>query len=277
MSIKLTPFSAGCGAVVEDMQLATLGPEQLADLRQAFSEYGLLFFRNQNLSPENHLGFAKQFGNIVLNKFFTPVSNYPDIAEVRKEPTQEMNIGGGWHTDHSYDDEPAMGSILVARELPDSGGNTRFANLAAAYSGLPEELKYKVASLRAIHSNEHIYGKGGYYESTDQAMVAKGDRVGRATHPIVIQHPLSKKSILYVNPGHTIAIEGMDSTESKDLLDQLYAHVDQSEFTCNFDWHPGSVAFWDNRATWHFANNDYQGQRRLMHRITLAGCPLIAP
>ena len=215
------------------------------------------------------------FGDIVLNKFFKPSDAHPDIAEVRKAKDQKMNIGGGWHTDHSYDEEPALGSILVARTLPDGGGDTRFANLAAAYDALSDGLKRTLEGLHAIHSNRHIYGKGGYYRKTDLAQTLGGmDRVGDAIHPAVISHPASGRKILYVNPGHTIGFENWTREESFALLNYLYDHVDQPEFTCQFNWLPGSVAFWDNRTTWHFANNDYQGQERLMHRITLAGSAL---
>lgn len=274
--MKLTPFSTGCGITVSEVQLAQLDKPQLEAVKQAFNEHGLLFFRDQNLAPEHHLQFARQMGDIVLNKFFKPLPNFPEIAEVRKEPNQQMNIGGGWHTDHTYDQEPATGSILVARELPSTGGNTRFANLAAAYDGLSQAMKDRLQGLRAVHSNEHIYGKGGYYESTDQANLTKGERVGHAVHPAVIQHPLSGKPVLYVNPAHVIAIEGLAEFESKPLLEALFTHVDQAQYTCSFDWRPGSIALWDNRATWHFANNDYQGQRRVMHRITLASGELSA-
>ena len=273
--MKITPFSDGCGALVGDVQLARLDDAALADLKSAFAEYGLLFFRDQDLPPEEHHRFAKRFGDIVLNKFFKPSDAHPEIAEVRKAKDQKMNIGGGWHTDHSYDEEPALGSILVARRLPDSGGDTRFANLAAAYDALSDGLKRTLEGMRAVHSNRHIYGEGGYYRKTDLAQTLGGmDRVGDATHPVVIRHPESGRKILYVNPAHTIGFEDWSRKESRVLLDYLYAHVDQPEFTCQFNWQPGSVAFWDNRSTWHFANNDYPGQERLMHRITLAGSAL---
>ena len=275
--LKLTPFSEGCGVIVEDMQLAGLTDAQLILLRKAFVEHGLLFFRDQSLSPQEHLRFAKRMGTIVKNNFFTPVPGYPEIVEVRKEVSQQTNIGGGWHTDHSYDQEPAMGSILVARTLPATGGDTCFANLYAAYEALSPGLKMTLQSLRAIHSNEHLYGKDGYYSSTDLAEHLNGrDSVGRATHPVVITHPESGRKVLYVNPGHTLGFEGWSHSESAALLEYLYKHVDQSAFTCRFNWQPGSVAFWDNRCTWHFAQNDYQGQARLMHRVTLAGSSLLA-
>ncbi|MBT5796148.1 MAG: TauD/TfdA family dioxygenase [Porticoccaceae bacterium] len=275
--MKITAFSEGCGAVVTDLQLANLTNDALVELRGVFAEYGLLFFRNQDLTPDQHLEFAERFGRIVINKFFKPTTEFPQIAEVRKEKTQQTNIGGGWHTDHSYDAIPAMGSILVARTLPKTGGDTQFANLAAAYDALPEDLKNRIENLRAVHSNTHLYGENGLYRLTDLSEQLGGmDRVGDATHPVVIIHPESGRKVLYVNPGHTIQFEGWDFTTSRALLDELYKHVVQPQFTCSFNWLPGSVTFWDNRCTWHQANNDYQGQARLMHRITLAGSALTA-
>jgi taurine dioxygenase len=274
--MQVSPFK-NCGAVVSNLQLATMTDTELVELRNAFTEYGLLFFRDQDLLPQEHLRFANRFGSIVVNKFFKTSADSPQIAEVRKEKTQQTNIGGGWHTDHSYDDIPAMGSILVARTLPETGGDTKFANLAAAYDALPSDLKTKIEGLRAIHSNTHLYGENGLYRLTDLNEQLGGmDRVGDATHPVVIKHPESGRKVLYVNPGHTIQFEGWDFAESRALLDELYAHVTQPQFTCSFNWLPGSVTFWDNRCTWHQANNDYQGQARLMHRITLAGSALDA-
>ena len=275
--MKVTRYSEGCGALISDIQLADLSVTQLADLRTIFAKHGLLFFRDQDFSPQDHLQFAQRFGSIVVNKFFRATEEFPEIAEVRKEKDQHTNIGGGWHTDHSYDDIPAMGSILVARKLPETGGDTQFANLANAYDALSPKLKSLIENLRAVHSNKHLYGENGLYRMTDLAEHLGGmDRVGDATHPVVIIHPESGRKVLYVNPGHTIQFEGWDFTESRNLLDELYAHVTQPQFTCSFKWSPGSVTFWDNRCTWHQANNDYQGQARLMHRITLAGSALTA-
>ena len=275
--MKVTRYSEGCGALISDIQLADLSVTQLADLRTIFAKHGLLFFRDQDFSPQDHLQFAQRFGSIVVNKFFRATEQFPEIAEVRKEKDQQTNIGGGWHTDHSYDDIPAMGSILVARKLPETGGDTQFANLANAYDALSPQIKSRIENLRAVHSNKHLYGENGLYRMTDLAEHLEGmDRVGDATHPVVIMHPESGRKVLYVNPGHTIQFEGWDFAESRNLLDELYAHVTKPQFTCSFNWCPGSVTFWDNRCTWHQANNDYQGQARLMHRITLAGSALTA-
>ena len=273
--MKVSAISSGCGVNVEGINLADLSDKMIEELKRLFAEHGLLFFRDQVLSQANHLALAKQFGPIVTNKHFQALSGFPEIAQITKEADQTTNIGGGWHTDHSYDPEPAMGSILVARDLPSSGGDTRFANLSAAYAGLDRKTKEQISGLRAVHCNEHLYGQGGYYAQTDLANQLSGmDQTSSATHPVVITHPLSGKKTLYVNPGHTIQIEGWTLEDSAHLLSQLYAHVDQEAYTCRFKWWPGSVAFWDNRATWHFAENDYDGERRSMERVTLAGTRL---
>ncbi len=275
--MKLTPYTKNCGMIVEDIQLAQLSDEEIVELRRAFAEHGVLFFYNQDLPPAEHLRFAKRFGTLVVNRFFQPVEDFPEIAQVRKEKGQTMNVGGAWHTDHSYDPEPAMGSILVARDLPARGGDTRFANMYKAWESLPEEMKARLEGLQAEHSSTHVYGKDGYYASTDLGpSLNLESEVGEAIHPVVIRHPDSGKKALYVNPGITARILGMSQRESQELLNTLYAHVDQADVYCDFKWQPGAVAMWDNRSTWHNAKNDYQGEFRLLHRITLAGAPLEA-
>lgn len=199
------------------------------------------------------------------------------IAEVRKEPDQQKNIGGSWHTDHSYDLAPAMGSILYAREVPDSGGDTLFASMYLAYEALSDGLKETLEGLNAVHSSRHVFGHkteytgdGGYKGRYNNPELATQD----AVHPVIIRHPDSGRKALYVNPGFTLRFEGWTDEESKPLLNYLYQHAVRPEFTCRFKWQNGSIAFWDNRATMHYALNDYQGQRRLMHRITVEGVPL---
>ncbi|MCS5636643.1 MAG: TauD/TfdA family dioxygenase [Myxococcota bacterium] len=271
--IVVEPLGEAVGAEVSGVELSgALEGDELAELRAAFAEHGVLFFRDQPLTPEQQLAFAERWGKIVVNRFFTPLEGYPQVAEVRKEPHQAINIGGGWHTDHSYDRVPALGSILSAQELPDEGGDTLFAGMAAAYDALSAGLKETLCGLRALHSSRHIFGEeaglpGELKERLGNAEKATQDTV----HPVVITHPLSGRKVLYVNPGFTLRFDGWSHEESQPLLQYLYEHASQPEFTCRFRWQPGSVAFWDNRATWHYALNDYPGKRRLMHRITLDG------
>ena len=276
MSISVQPQGA-VGVEVRGVDLNSLDSTTLAKLRTVFAQHSVLFFRDQQLTPDAHIAFAQHWGRININRFFTPVENYPQIAEVRKEPEQKFNIGGGWHTDHSYDQIPALGSLLYAKEVPAHGGDTLFASCAVAFDTLSEGIKDTLRSLRAVHSSRHVFGEAAPLPDDVTGLFANAEQATQdAEHPVVIRHPLSGREILYVNPGFTTHFVGWSAQESAPLLQYLYGHIARPEHTCRFHWQPGSLAFWDNRATWHLAVNDYHGQRRLMHRITVEGEPLAA-
>ncbi|MCG8493072.1 MAG: TauD/TfdA family dioxygenase [Sneathiellales bacterium] len=274
-SIRFKRTNGGVGAFVENADLSThLSDSQVKTLKSALGEYGVLFFRNQMIDPHAHQAFAENMGTIDINRFFKPVEGFPKIAEVRKEPEQKYAIGEDWHTDHSYDQIPALGSILLARELPQHGGDTMFSNMYAAYDALSDGLKEMLLTLKAEHSSRHRFGRQSKASNSSDT----GGRLGNpdlatqdAIHPVVITHPISGRKALYVNRAFTLGFVGWAQAESKALLDFLYNHASQPEFTYRFEWEEGSVAMWDNRATWHKALNDYHGERRLMHRITLEG------
>ncbi len=273
--MQISKASEAVGAIVENIDLTELSDDQFAEMRRAFFDHGALFFRDQQLTPEDHIAFAERWNDIDINRFFTPVEGYPQIAKVLKEPDQEVNIGGGWHTDHSYDEIPAMGSILYALEIPPSGGDTLFAGMHAAYEALDDDMKARLEGLKARHGNAHIFGKesdyqkkfGGRFGNTESA-------VQEAVHPVVLSHPETGAKGLYVNPGFTLNIVDMPEEESKALLIELYAHISQPEFHFRLQWEEGMLAMWDNRSTWHYALNDYQGHRRYLNRITVTGVPL---
>ena len=271
------PTSGALGAEILGVNLAQpLSPSQADEIRGALAEHGVIFFRDQKLTPEQHIAFAGSIAPINVNRFFKPVPNHPEIAEVRKEPDQARNIGGGWHTDHSYDEVPALGSVLLAREVPSRGGDTMFASMSLAYEALSDGLKRTLEGMRAVHSSRHVFGATAQYARDTVGRIGNAELATQdAVHPVVIEHPLSKRKTLYVNPGFTTHFEGWTAQESKPLLDYLYAHASHPQFQTRFQWREGSIAFWDNRATWHLAVNDYQGERRLMHRITLDGVPLV--
>src|SRR5437588_57966 len=156
---EVRPTSGALGAELLGIDLSNgLDAEAVADIREAFNEHGVIFFRDQRLTPERHIAFAERIGPINVNRFFKSVPGYPQIAEVRKEASQTTNIGGGWHTDHSYDQIPALGSILLAREVPPRGGDTMFASMGQAYDALSEGLKEALKGLRAVHSSRHVFG-----------------------------------------------------------------------------------------------------------------------
>lgn len=270
----------GAGAYVTDINLSALSEQDIELIRVSLGNYGVLFFRDQSVTPAQHIEFAQHFGEININRFFKPLADYPQIAEVRKEPEQGSNIGSDWHTDHSYDQIPALGSILVAQELPTSGGDTIFANMFTAYDALTSQMKDKLHGLTATHSSRHAFGPQAYEKSEHKDLIGRLGNTALATqdavHPIVIRHPISGKRGIYVNPDFTIHVNDVSTAESDALLNELYEHCQRPEFSHRFKWEDGSVAFWDNRATWHKALNDYPGQRRLMHRITVEGVALHA-
>jgi taurine dioxygenase len=274
--IEARPTSGAVGAEILGIDLSRgLDDSAVDELRTAFNKYGVIFFRDQTISPEQHIAFAERFGTININRFFRAAPGYPQIAEVRKEPNQKTNIGGGWHTDHSYDQIPALGSILLAREVPQRGGDTLFASMSLAYDALSDGLKGTLEQLRALHSSRHVFGAASQYVKDSGDRLGNTDKATQdACHPVIIRHPETGRKTLYVNPAFTLRFEGWTVEESKPLLDFLYAHASRPEFQTRFVWREDSIAFWDNRATWHFAVNDYHDERRLMHRITLEGVPL---
>lgn len=270
----IRPLSPALGAEIIGIDLnRDIDDDAFSSLRDALGAYGVIFFRDQDLTPEAQIAFAERWAPININRFFKPVEDYPMIAEVRKEPDQKRNIGSIWHTDHSYDEAPSMGSVLLAREVPEVGGDTLFSSTALAYETLSEGLKETLSGLNAWHSSRHAFGHGGTTaELQREGRIQNPDLATQdACHPVVISHPQTGRKTLFVNPGFTRHFDGWTEAESKPLLDFLYAHASRPEFTCRFSWRVGSMAVWDNRATWHFSMNDYTGVRRLMHRITLEG------
>jgi taurine dioxygenase len=273
--MQITPLTGGLGAEVTGADIRDAA--QFPALQAAFAEHSLIVIRGQGqITPDQHLDFARRFGPINVNRFFKPAEGYPEIATLLKEKDQKHAVGEGWHTDHSYDTEPAMCSILRAIEVPPYGGDTVFASMSLAYDALSPAMQDFLEGLSAWHSSRHAFGA-----STTDSEAARSGRLGNheaatqdVLHPVVIRHPLSGRKCLYVNPGFTTRIEELAETESEALLKFLFRHCLQPEFQARVRWQAGDITMWDNRATWHKAVNDYHGYRRFMHRITVEGCAL---
>ena len=275
-AMHITPLTGTLGAEITDVDLRD--PARFDAIREAFVEYSVITLRDQILTPEDHIGFAERFGTTNINRFFEASGTHPQIVIVRKEPDQKAAIGESWHTDHSYDTEPALGSILHGIDIPPHGGDTVFVSMAAAYEALTERYKEILSGLFAWHSSRHVFGAqtvGTEAEQTGRVGNAEAAQQD-ALHPVVIRHPLSGRPGLYVNPQFTTRIDGLSEAESKSILGFLFEHCQQPEFQARVRWQPGDVTMWDNRATWHKAINDYHGYRRYMHRITIEGCALSA-
>ena len=275
--MQLTTMAPQCGVEISGVALATCSDEELGAVKQAIYEHGVAVLRDQDFPPEAHIALGRRWGGIDVNNYFPLKQDFAEIAVVRKEPNQQTNIGGDWHTDHSYDQVPAMGSVLVARELPPAGGDTMWAHMGAAYDALPSELKDRIEGLEAFHTADHIYKADGLYAKTDMGRSMRGhDLETGAVHPVVIRHPQTGRRLLYVNRAFTIHFVGQTREESLPLLNELFDAALLGDNECRLEWKPGTVAIWDNRTTWHNAVNDYQGHVREMHRITLTGDELAA-
>jgi taurine dioxygenase len=275
--MKITPLTGLLGAEITGADLRDA--DQFEEIKQAFTRYSVITLRDQTITPNDQLAFARRFGTVNVNRFFSALDTHPEIAIVLKEADQTGAIGEEWHTDHAYDQVPALGSILHAVETPPYGGDTAFCSMGAAYDGLSDRFKAILSGLSAWHSSRHVFGV-----VQDDSDAAKSGRIGNAAaatqdalHPVVITHPLSGRKGLFVNPQFTTQIEGLSRPESDGILNVIYAHCQKPEYQARVRWQPGDVTMWDNRATWHKAINDYHGHRRYMHRVTVEGVPLEAP
>ncbi|MEM7240310.1 MAG: TauD/TfdA family dioxygenase [Pseudomonadota bacterium] len=274
--MEIVPLTGGLGAEITGADLKD--PAQFPAIRDAFAAHSVLAIRDQEIAPDDHLAFAERFNPVNVNRFFAKVPGHPRVAMVLKEPDQTRAIGEGWHTDHSYDEIPAMCSILHCIETPRTGGDTCFASMSAAYESLSSGLKDVLHGLSAWHSSRHVFGAmAAGQESRRDGRIGNAEAATQdALHPLVIRHPLSGRFCLYVNPEFTIGIDGWTEAESAALLGYLYEVCAKPDFQCRVRYRPGTVVIWDNRATWHKAINDYHGHRRLMHRVTVEGCALDA-
>ena len=269
-TIQTIPVSPALGVEIGGVDLSqSLGDDVIAEIRQAWLEYRVVFFRDQDITPEQHLTFARRFGDLGTYPMVTGRDDYLESAPVIKLEHQTVNFGGIWHSDTTYLPQPPMGAILVARELPPKGGDTLFANMVMAYEALPEAMKERLSGLIAINSSakDHV-AKSREDRQKDMDDVPEPLS---AEHPAVRTHPETGLKSLYVNRGHTVGFKGMAEDESAPLLEELFEHQTRGEFTCRFQWRPGSIAFWDNRSAEPNPINDYHGHKRVMHRITLAG------
>jgi taurine dioxygenase len=275
-SLRLRQVAGALGAEITGVDLAQdLPDETIAAIRQALLDHQVIFFRDQALTPARQVAFGARFGPLNIHPYVAGMADHPEVMEVVKEPEDRVNFGGGWHSDMSFLERPAIGSILYAVETPEFGGDTLFASQAAAYEALSPGLQRTLQGLNAVHSAAREYSSQGHSAQKRKSMaIAEADGlVGEYVHPMVLTHPETGRKALYVNPAFTLKIEGWKTSESKALLDYLFQHCRYEGFTCRFSWRPGSVAFWDNRSVWHFALNDYPGQRRRMRRVTVDPWP----
>jgi len=270
----ITPVTGALGAVVEGIDLVRdLDDDTVARLRAAFNENHVLFFRDQAMGPADQVAFGRRFGPLGSHPYVEANREFPEVLDLITEPDDRVNFGGGWHSDVTFLEEPDLGSILYAVDVPPVGGDTLFANQEAAYDALSPTMQEMLAPLVAIHSAGKQYAGAGYSRQS-KAMITKNADLAADSdveHPVIRTHPETGRKALFVNRAHTARIKGMHAGESEALLEFLYSHAVKERFTCRFQWQSGSVAMWDNRSVQHHAIHDYKGQRRQMRRITIQG------
>jgi len=271
--LEVRPLTGVLGAEIEGLSLAEpLTPETYHLVRQALVDHQVLVFRDQDLSPDQQIALGQQFGELDTHPYIDGNSKWPFILDVITEPDDVVNFGGGWHTDVTFLPEPDAMSILNAVEVPASGGDTLFASQSAAYEALSPTMSRMLDSLVAVHSAAHQYGPDGL-STKSNAIETKnhGDSNRTVEHPVIRTHPESGRRSIYVNQAFTTRIKSLRAGESKALLDFLFAHSIQEQFTCRVRWEPGTLTMWDNRSVQHFALHDYAGSRRHMRRVTVKG------
>lgn len=269
--LTLIPLTPTIGAEVEGVDLSRpLEARTVAALRQALLDWKVLFFRDQDITTEQHLAFARNFGDLEVHPFAPQKPGYPEVLAI----THDANSRGKentWHSDVTWRLEPSLGSILRALEIPPVGGDTLFADMYAAYDGLSEEVKAKVEGRTAIHDFVN-FRRGMRKKGMSEEEIAAFDRqYPKAEHPVIRTHPETGRKAIYVNAGFTQHIVGMEKAESDALLAHLYAQAAIPEYQCRFRWSKNAIAFWDNRASQHYAASDYYPALRRMERVTVVG------
>jgi taurine dioxygenase len=279
MTIEIRPVAGALGAEVGGIDLSRpLDAAAAAAVHAAFRDRLVLFFRGQRLTPEQQMAFTRLFGLLAKTPFVKPMDGYPYVVRVLKEAEERgiSTFGNAWHSDFTSEPAPPLGSVLYALEVPEHGGDTMFANMYLAYEALSPGMKRMLDGVKAIHVGKPYGTKYGPPKSmkTSTSIEIERNRPEadrEVAHPVARTHPITGRKALFVNPIYTLRFADMTEEESRPLLEYLYEHAVRPEFTCRLRWTKGALALWDNRCTLHYAVNDYDGSRRLMHRTMIAG------
>ena len=268
-SIKIQPFCPNLGAIITGVDLSKhLSNIEFKIIEKAFLKYHVLFFQNQKeISPEQHIAFGKRFGKLHSHPAAPTMEGYPEIFEIHAHKNSKIANGEFWHSDVSCDKEPPLGTMLQIQILPESGGDTMFANMNLAYKKLSKPFKKFLNDLTAIHESEHIY-RGRY---SDRGVKDSELQYPRAVHPIVRTHPVTKKKSLFINRTFTTKISELTEHESKQILELLFNHCEHLDFQIRYRWNLFDLVLWDNRCAMHRAIWDYWPMERKGRRVTIKG------
>lgn len=275
MQLRIEPSGQTCGALVYGVDLTTPLPEALlTQLRQAWLDHQVIGIPDQQLTPEGLVAFADQLGPKSDDPFLAGLAEQPRVVEVKREPDEKTGLfADSWHSDWSFLATPPSATLLYGVDIPPTGGDTLFTNLAAAYEALPDEKKRQLSGLKAIHSARRGYAPSGRYGDSDEGrsmnILANDSAMASQSHPLVREHPETGKPVLYISPAYTIGIESMAPAQGEALLAELFEHLENEVFLYRHRWAPGLLTIWDNRSLNHRATGGYEGHRRLLHRVTV--------
>lgn len=276
-SLEILP-AAGClGAEIQGADVsADIDDATFAAIRDAVRDHGVVFIRDQKLSREAQLDFARRLGKPEVHPIANGMEQHPEVIRVLKPAGEEAFFGTSWHTDNSFFERPSSFTVLYGDEIPPVGGDTEYASMAAAYDHLSEPMKVFLEPLTAIHSATTAYDPrttgDAKYKGEAAITYTYSDSIhDEVEHPVIRRHTSSGRDCLYVNPMFTQRIVGLNPVESDALLAMLYQHATRPDFTCRFRWQPGTLAIWDNRAVLHYAIDDYRDFQRVMYRVTIEG------
>lgn len=269
--LTILPMTPTIGAEIEGIDLSRpLSASTVSALRQALLDWKVLFFRDQDITTEQHLAFARQFGDLEVHPFAPHKPGFPEVLAITHDD-KSKGRENTWHSDVTWRLEPSLGSILRAIEVPPVGGDTLFADMYAAYDGLKDAVKARIDGAMAVHDFTHFRAGMRKRGKTEAEIAAFEEQYPMVEHPVVRTHPETGRKCIYVNAAFTLHIVGMDKAESDALLAHLYAQAAIPEHQCRFRWGKNSIAFWDNRASQHYAVSDYFPAVRRMERVTVIG------
>ena len=250
-----------------------LAPESVATIRDAVMQHAVIFFRDVTITPELHIAFGRHFGDVTVHPFVPHLDGFPEIVVLDNHKDNPVFSTDHWHSDETFRQVPPMGSILRCLHKPETGGETLWADMSAAYDGLSDKMQHFLSGLEAIHDFQNFRHKFDHLPSRERhaKLAQMEEELPNPAHPVVRTHPATGRKVLFVNEQFTIAIKGMRDDEGRALLDFLFAQPRIPEYQFRFRWEVNSMVFWDNRPTQHYAANDYYPQRRTMHRVTIKG------
>ena len=271
--LAISTLTPTIGAVIHGIDLADIpDDETIAAIRAALLKHKVIFFEDQHITPVQHRDFAARFGKLHTHPLYPGVPDAPEMFILDNHAGNPTD-NDAWHTDVTFIETPPLGAILYAKLLPEEGGDTCWANMQAAYEALSQPMQRFLAELDAVHDfNRGFPQTGQVAKQAGKEKASKAlDEHPPVVHPVVRTHPETGADGLFVNYGFTDRIRGLRRSESDALLNMLFVHVQKPEFQCRWRWKPNAIAFWDNRATQHYAVNDYLPHRRVMHRATILG------